>query len=354
MESFFSRNRQTGIYNISAHLCRFSLPQTGKDAAETSPAGQWLWPRCWFIGRLALVNCLFLLLMSCPARALEENLGSYVFTDLETGKKVTVWYVRPADFSAETPIVMVLHGQRRNARSYRDAWKKYADQYGFYILVPEFSESLFPGNAYEQGNYFAISPLPAKKNNTYPLKNDPEEWSFHLPDKIFDDFVNKRKKSSQSTYYLYGHSAGAQFAHRMLEIIPGPKIKMAIAANAGWYTLPDNDESWPYGLKEAAIAPESLKNFLAFPLIILLGDKDVDSQHPDLRRTVRADRQGDNRKARGEYFYNFGYNLAVELGTPFGWRLQIVSGAGHSNREMAAAAAALIAKDLMDSFSAYR
>ena len=290
-----------------------------------------------------------LLFISRTAEALDGNEGSYVFNDLEAGKAITVWYSKPVIFSADTPIVIVLHGQNRNAQSYRNVWKEYANPYGFMLLVPEFSQELFPGNKYEHGNYFAVTPAQAKKSKTPPRINRPEDWSFRVPDKVFDDFRANREITGRKTYYIYGHSAGAQFVHRMLAIVPETKVKMAIAANAGRYTLPDADESWPYGLKEVISNPEDLKRFLAFPLIILVGENDTDSEHPGLRRSKKADRQGTDRLMRGQYFYDFGSAAARSLKAPFGWRFQIVPEVAHSNKAMAGTAASLIAQDVLES-----
>jgi ribulose 1,5-bisphosphate carboxylase large subunit-like protein len=57
--------------------------------------------------------------------------------------------------------------------------------------------------------------------------------------KVFADFRTHREKTGHTTSYLFGHSAGARYAHRMVEFVPEAKAKMVIAANSGWYTLPD-------------------------------------------------------------------------------------------------------------------
>lgn len=308
--------------------------------------GIWVTPARLF--QVVVFGSFLLILAAHRAEALDGELGRYVFNDHEAGRLITVWYAKPANFSAATPIVMVLHGKKRNAQSYRDVWKKYADEYGLMILAPEFSEQLFPGRQYSRGNYFALTPAEARKNKTRPQINDPRVWSFRIPDKIFADFGINRERTSQKKYYLYGHSAGAQFAHRMLELLPDSRVEMAVIANSGWYTLPDLRESWPYGLEGSMVKPENVKEFLALPLLILLGEKDTDPQHPGLRRNAKADRQGTNRLLRGQYFFRYAAKLAGDLKTPFGWRLHIVPEATHSNKAMASAAAAFIARDIME------
>ena len=47
-------------------------------------------------------------------------------------------------------------------------------------------------------------------------------------------------------YALYGHSAGGQFVHRYVAFADAPRMESAVAANSGWYTMPD-DGAFPYG-----------------------------------------------------------------------------------------------------------
>ena len=44
-----------------------------------------------------------------------------------------------------------------------------------------------------------------------------------------------------ATARIYGHSAGSQFVHRFLMTRPDAPVERAVAANAGWYTLPDDE-----------------------------------------------------------------------------------------------------------------
>jgi hypothetical protein len=56
-------------------------------------------------------------------------------------------------------------------------------------------------------------------------------------------------KLDHAGYDMYGHSAGAQFVHRYLQFYDSPKVKKAVAANAGWYTFPNEAINYPYGIK---------------------------------------------------------------------------------------------------------
>jgi len=50
-------------------------------------------------------------------------------------------------------------------------------------------------------------------------------------------------------FSMFGHSAGAQFVHRYITFMPQGHLRAAVAANSGWYTLPDQTLKLPYGLK---------------------------------------------------------------------------------------------------------
>ena len=150
-------------------------------------------------------------------------------------------------------------------------------------------------------------------------------------------------RSRQTGYTLFGHSAGSQFAHRFLYYVPDARVNRAILANAGWYTMPDFDVAYPYGLKDAGVPEEVLPGYLARDVVVLLGDADISRDDENLRKTPEADRQGHHRYERGHNFYLLAKTRAESLGVDFGWRLQEVPGAIHSNAGMTPAAAALVA-----------
>ena len=139
-------------------------------------------------------------------------------------------------------------------------------------------------------------------------------------------------------YAIYGHSAGAQFVHRFLFHVPNARVTRAVAANAGWYTMPDLATGYPYGLKDSAVTREMLEQAMQRPLTILLGEDDTDPEHPSLRRTPEALAQGLHRFARGQAFFAAGQAASLDLGVPFAWQLATVPGADHDNRLMAPAA----------------
>ena len=68
-----------------------------------------------------------------------------------------------------------------------------------------------------------------------------------------------------ASYLLYGHSAGAQFVHRYLYFVPEARVAKVVAANAGWWTLPDLAVGFPYGLRGSVVHEAGLKAMLQRP-----------------------------------------------------------------------------------------
>ncbi len=248
-------------------------------------------------------------------------------------RPLTVHYHRPESVDVDSPILFVMHGNGRNATGYRDVWIPLAEEYGFLLIVPEFSADQYSSSrTYHQGNIRAASG--AAIDSTY--------WSFTTVEAIFDE-VRERTGSNRTLYNIYGHSAGSQFVHRMLQLMPGARVAEAVAANAGWYTLPDDEVDWPYGLgglSSQVTADVRLTNALGRKMTVLLGELDIDTEDSDLRTTPEAMEQGPHRFARGQYFYEYARRVTEDRGVPFNWSIQTVPGVAHSNGLMAPAAAA--------------
>lgn len=263
---------------------------------------------------------------------LSTGRGSFVFRD-DAGrpeKPVKVWYYKPAAFTASGRVLFVLHGTGRNAETYREHWVRHAEKYTALLIVPEFSERYFPTDEYQFGN----------------LKDpDPARWSFAVIEHLFDA-LRAGDALTTERYSLYGHSAGAQFVHRYMLFMRSPRVERAVTANAGAYTLPiyaaAGQPGPPWSLDRNVVGEDRLKSVFARRMIVLLGDKDIDPNHPALPRTRQAMAQGANRLARGRYFYQTAQKEAAALSTPFNWTILTVPGVAHSDRGMAGPAAKML------------
>ena len=264
-----------------------------------------------------------------PALAATEQ---WQFDDWD-GPAIAVRSFVPDSATADTPIVIVMHGWSREAGSYFDDWRALGEQYGFIVVVPHFTEADFPSsNDYNLGHVF---------EQDSGRQRPKETWTFAAIEPLFDAVV-ARTGSSQAGYTLFGHSAGAQFVHRFLYYMPAARVDRYLAANAGWYTMPDFDTAYPYGLKRASISKEQLKTAFGRDMVVILGREDIDHTDPDLRNTPEAKRQGPNRLARGLTYFYVAKQLADKLGVELKWRLVIVEDAGHVNGQMAPAAAQFV------------
>ena len=269
------------------------------------------------------------------------SIGSGAFSMSEptgaTNADLRAFYYRPATWTADRPIVVVMHGFKRNAEDYRDAWIQYADQYNLLVVCPEFSEAKYPGVRYY--NTGDVSDTDDETGNLQPKEN----WIFPVIDRVFDQ-AKIRSGAVGEKFALYSHSAGSQMVHRYVFLNKETKAKKIISANAGWYTMPDSNVAFPYGIKGLPINADDLTAAFAKPMTILLGEADTKS-NANLRHTPLADAQGVNRFERGNEFFATAKKKAAQMGVPFNWQLITVPGVGHNEAEMGAVAAKLIAED---------
>lgn len=252
--------------------------------------------------------------------------GSFTFVDVkgDPAKPITVYTFRPQGYGSTSPIVFVMHGVLRNGADYRDQWISEAERHGFLLIVPEFSQEHYPGGRmYNLGNMF-------DRDGTAVAE---PQWTFSAIEHLFDH-VREITGNRNEKYLIYGHSAGGQFVHRFVLFKPNSRLERAVAANAGWYTMP-SDVEYPYGLGKSGVSDEGLKSAFDKKLVILLGDQDVDEKDRYLSRTPQALDQGRHRFERGHAFFRVAQQEASRLHAELRWELRIAPGVGHNNSRMA-------------------
>jgi hypothetical protein len=238
---------------------------------------------------------------------------------------IKVFYYSPKADAANLPIVMMLHGAERDASAYIDGLINTANTLGCKIIAPEFDKEDYDGaDLYNLGNVYD------RNRKTF---NAPKQWSFSLIEPLFD-FVVKKTESTSTGYYLYGHSAGAQFVHRFLMFVDGARVIRAGMANAGWYTLPDVQMAFPYGLKGSPVDTAKLSRFFATRVCVLLGTADTDRSSVGFNVTDEAEAQGKTRFERGKYYFENCKTTAANLQSAFNWELVLVPNVGHNNGKM--------------------
>jgi len=278
------------------------------------------------------VTVSILLLLAIPTRAtasdakgvFKEPTGSFVF-DASLGNRappVTVWYDRPDKLDPNDPVVFLLHGSSRTAREAVDIGTPYAREHRFILLVPEFSEKHYPGDAYAFANMLTSGGR---------LLPD-SVWAFATIEHVFD-LARVSLGLKTQTYDILGHSAGGQLVHRLVLFAPRSRFRRAVASSPGRYALPKLSESFPYGFKGSPFDSSVLARAFSKDFVLVLGDKDTE----DRAREAEAMKEGTNRFARGLRFFATATEEANALHVPLAWRLRIVQGADHSPRPAVAA-----------------
>jgi hypothetical protein len=292
----------------------------------------------------AIISALMMFLMAGSAIAVEGvadheaiPVGEGEFTvDVSRGP-VTVNTYRPRAFNSDSPIWVVIHGARRKvanhiAYDYYDVWAPLTEEYGALLLLPEFVQKKWPTSwQFQLGNV-----------RTPSLKPIPwEQTGFAVVEKAFQH-ARQATGNHRRRFSLYGHGAGAQWVQRYVLHTGGRTLDRSVAANPGWYMLPDDEFKYPYGLKAAPIPRKILSQAFASDFVLLLGASDT-SSGGILRNNAQTLAQGENRNERGQFYHDRSRKVARSIGADFAWRLRHVAGASHENEDMAPAAARILA-----------
>lgn len=248
------------------------------------------------------------------------------------GPSLNVYVYRPPSWTADAPVVFALHGINRAPQRMFARWRPLADRYGFLLVVPEFTESNFPG----AGGY-ALGGLPEEGGAV----EGGRALAFDAIDPIFS-ILHQRLKLTRTGFRLFGHSAGAQFVHRYLLFRPNARVERAVVSNAGWYTMPDADSPWPCGLRNTPLEPSNKASFFSRDVTVMLGARDIRGHAENLRHSSCAEAEGRNRLERGMAFFNRSRSAAAKARLPFQWGLMILPGVGHDSGKASAAAAPIL------------
>ena len=110
--------------------------------------------------------------------------------------------------------------------------------------------------------------------------------------------------------------------------------------------MPDLTADWPWGIKGTHLTQDDVRRYLSAPLVILLGDRDIDPKAPSFSRGKTIDKQGITRLARGVYFFNHAQSTAEKLDTPFAWQIRTIPGAPHGGPLVHAAAIKILIEEM--------
>ncbi|MBK0327286.1 hypothetical protein I5535_08255 [Rhodobacteraceae bacterium F11138] len=246
-------------------------------------------------------------------------------------RPVTLNCYRATGYAPGKEVVLVQHGMMRNGDDYRDFWIEAAERYDLLIVAPSFPDAHYPeAPSYNDGMVCgadgAVTPG--------------ESWIYHVPARLVAQ-LTEVGVMAEGRARIYGHSAGGQFLHRMVSLVGYGPFRSVIAANAGWYSLPDLDAPFPAGLGGLGLGDGDLRRLLESDLWILGGEKDCESNADNLPSNPEALAQGPGRLQRAKNYMAQGRAAAARLGCDFNWRFTEVPGVAHDGCAMGKAAAGL-------------
>jgi len=233
---------------------------------------------------------------------------SFVFNDAKgrADRPVKVYTYRPRQCDSNCPMVFVLAGVKRDASNYRQHWELAADRWGFIVIAPEFLA--WPkAAAYNLGD---VAQQP-----------DREKWAFSTIEHLFDEM-----RVDQKDYRIFGHGAGAQFVQRMLIFRSDNRASVLLAANPGWYTMPEwrkdkSPDSFPYSLVGSRAGENELRQAFSKRFVLMVGENDVDPDDEGSMQSAPVKKQGESAVERGENFFKAATSVATDIGAKLAWEL---------------------------------
>ena len=201
----------------------------------------------------------------------EAPRGRVVRRDLHGGRGAGYLLYVPRIGAVNTRCFVAIHGLSRNCREHAETFAPFCEREGVVLLVPNFDDERF-------GDYQRLGRHGRGPRSDMFLN-------------LCLDEVALQTGADVSRIYLFGHSAGAQFAHRYLMVHPH-RVAHAAFASAGWYTFPDNRVRYPRGIRSTRRLPGVIfqpADFLQVPVAVMVGERDVGATA--LRRSARIDEQ---------------------------------------------------------------
>lgn len=244
-----------------------------------------------------------------------------LFVDCESAR-IEVFTYKPSNY-AQGPMLVVCHGMLRNADEYRDDARRVADRLGALVVAPLFPAEDFPYDRYQAGGLLDEGRLAPRAS-----------WTWQLLIKVIDE-VRVLEDRPRMSYYLFGHSGGAQFLVRMAGFVASGAERIVVA-NAGAQLFPSRELPYPYGfgeLPDDVSNDDALERYLAQPLTLYVAADDRQrDEYLDVTET--ADRQGANRRERAKNSFTAAKRLAQQKGWKFNWQLVTVPGVDHDHQRM--------------------
>ncbi len=250
-------------------------------------------------------------LLSCSQRFRPTlRHGQVLKRRLQADTQQSYYLYLPRSSAPPTRLMVCVHGISRNARRQIRLFADYAEQHGVALVAPLFDKHRFPG--YQR---LGLSGLRADL----------------ILQQILDE-LHQLTDIAQQPLYLFGYSGGGQFVHRYAMAYPQQVAAMVIGA-AGWYTLPDSQQRFPYGCGSHHKLPGlrfQPHQFLRIPACVMVGAAD---NQPDaaLRQSEWLTlHQGRSRLERGQRWIRCMQQAATTHGLSTRYQFITLPTADHS------------------------
>ena len=186
-------------------------------------------------------------------------------------------------------VLVIAHGSTEEEKSEQDLrklaetflrrWTRFADEHGLIAVAPIFDH-----------NFGSWVSEPGIVLGGYRGLAGKEIGADEFVDQIVDRY--RPQMGGEERFYLYGHSAGGQFAGRYAVRHPD-RLKALILSAPGRYAFPDPQAPWPYGQKEVTVRDgppgaarvirpdrDGWRKAAALPITVVVGTADTEPQPP--------------------------------------------------------------------------
>ena len=227
------------------------------------------------------------------------------------GAELDYFIYVPRSATTNSPLLVTIHGIERMALQHAVRFSALAEKHGFIVLAPMFSKARIP--RYQR------------------LERGPDGDCPAAALELTVDHVQRAIGLAPAPLRLFGYSGGAQFAMRYTMVGSLPVARLALAA-PGWFTMPDTQHAFPYGLGDAPALEgrvADLDRLLSIPVLLTVGAEDTRRDRSLNRNALVEASQGKTRLERAHRWYDAITVAARARGMTLLTQLKLLPGAGH-------------------------
>jgi poly(3-hydroxybutyrate) depolymerase len=241
----------------------------------------------------------------------------------------------PNNLPENPEILVVVHGTppkeetaEWDAQYYATTWLKFAEEYGFILIVPTFNQQDFSSRRGDHalGGYRGL----------FGREIDADQWVIRLVEAHQQAF-----SSTNESFFLYGHSAGGQFTARFIVTHP-ELVQKAVISAAATYPQPSTELTWPFGMgklhtdiewepetiNQVDVQPDKQAWLMAtqIPLIVIVGLNDT----AELPLEYIPGQKGKDRITIARNWVRDMADFAKANGEASRFKYEVIPGVGHS------------------------